>query len=388
MAWDDISDMKDHALLRELQRLVQADQALSARLIVHLGEVDARGLYREQACSSMFVYAVEQLHMSESQAYLRIQAARLSRQFPFIVQLLAKGALHLTAVKLIGPHLTQDNHVQLLEQISGKSKRELELLVAAIAPKPDVPSHMRKLPETQPGLAARARAPLAQTPLAVSVAPSLRATDVDMPVASQVQLPQAQFSLQAQHPKASAAPLSPGRYKVEFTAGQAMHDKLEQLKDLLRHQVPDGDLALILERATDLLLDKTLKQRFAQAQKKPRASKPRVRQHTGRRSRYIPRAVVREVHERDGGRCTFISPDGKRCGERGFLELHHHDTPFARGGTATVDNLRLACRSHNALYAERDFGENFVRSTVRNARLQRLNAKADKTNSVQNEFHI
>ncbi|MET0387508.1 MAG: hypothetical protein ABW321_16175 [Polyangiales bacterium] len=91
--WDDISVLKDSALLAELQRLVRDDRAIGARLLVHLAEVDARGLYRDQACSSMFVYAVERLHMSESQAYLRIQAARLSRQFPVIVQLVASGAL-------------------------------------------------------------------------------------------------------------------------------------------------------------------------------------------------------------------------------------------------------------------------------------------------------
>ena len=72
-----------------------ADHTLSARLLVHLGEVDARGLYREYAYASMFAYCVDELHMSEAQAYLRIQAARLGRQFPLIVELLAKGSLHL-----------------------------------------------------------------------------------------------------------------------------------------------------------------------------------------------------------------------------------------------------------------------------------------------------
>jgi hypothetical protein len=81
-----------------------------------------------------------------------------------------------------------------------------------------------------------------------------------------------------------------------------------------------------------------------------------------RSSRYIPRAVVRAVHQRDAGQCTFVSVDGKRCSERGFLELHHHYQPYARGGEATVENLRLVCRAHNALFAERDFGRAWMRS--------------------------
>ena len=154
---------------------------------------------------------------------------------------------------------------------------------------------------------------------------------------------------------------------MEFTAGQALHDKLTQLKDLLRHQVPDGDLAAIVERAVDLLIDNTMKKRFAQASapKKPRSATRRRARDAN--SRYIPRAVVREVHQRDAGQCTFVSPDGKRCCERGFLEFHHDD-PYARGGKATVDNLRLLCRAHNALFAERDYGRTYIRSKLRQTR--------------------
>ncbi|MET0387509.1 MAG: HNH endonuclease [Polyangiales bacterium] len=294
--------------------------------------------------------------------------------------------------------MTRDNHVQLLERASGKSKRELEQLVAAIAPKADVPSYMRKLPEpvahsahANAGKRAQALpppalglvAPLAMRAASGAIAPSsadrasdasARERDAATAGAFAVERSRAPFALQSPRPVTSITSLSPGRYKVAFTASQAFHDKLEQLRALLRHQVPDGDLALILERAADMLLAKTLKQRCAKVQtgKRPGANKPRGRRRKGHsRSRYIPRAVVREVHARDGGRCTFVSSDGKRCSERGFLELHHHDTPFARGGSATVDNLRLVCRVHNALFAERDFGASFVRAMAQRARLQR-----------------
>ena len=118
----DVSRVTDRALIDGLRRLVRADHTLSARLLVHLGEVDARGLYREYAFASMFVYCVDELHMSEAQAYLRIQAARLGRQFPLIVQLFAKGSLHLTAIKLLGPHLTPDNYAQVLERRARRAR--------------------------------------------------------------------------------------------------------------------------------------------------------------------------------------------------------------------------------------------------------------------------
>src|SRR4051812_3410788 len=364
----DVGRVTDQELIARLRHLVRADRTLSARLLVHLGEVDARGLYRQDAYPSMFAYCVEELRMSEAEAYLRIQAARLGRQFPLIVQLFANGSLHLTAIKLLGPHLTAANHAQLLERASGKNKREIELIVAAVAPRPDVPSRMRKLPEPSSVRVTSAPAPIAPSSpsgqATGAAAPPSRATQATAQAAGAAQAftaaptshaIQPEFALSAPRPAASSTPLRPGRYKLELTAGQALHDKLEQLKNLLRHQVPDGDLATIVERAVDLLVDETLKRRFAQVRtpRKPRSNKLGVRRPK-LKSRYIPRAVVREVHERDGEQCTFVSSDGKRCGERGYLELHHRD-PFARGGEATAANLTLLCRCHNSLLAERDF---------------------------------
>lgn len=218
----------------------------------------------------------------------------------------------------------------------------------------------------------------------------------------------AQFTLEpVPHKAATITPLRPGRYEVKFTVDEEMRGKLEQLQELLRHQVPNGDVAIILARATDLLLEKTRKARFAETSR-PRANKPpaslgcarqatetathtraegtRAAAETESRaagsdgpardriatdltaSRYVPRSVVREVYARDGRQCTFVSAEGRRCLERGFLELHHHDVPYARGGAATADNLRTVCRSHNALYAERDLGRAFMRSKLAHAR--------------------
>jgi hypothetical protein len=432
----EVGRFTDKHLIARLRDLVRTDQQLGAHLLVHLGEVDARGLYREQAYPSMFAYCVKELHMSEGQAYMRIQAARLGRQFPLVVELFERGALHLSAIKLLAPHLTADNHVQVLERASFRGKREIELLVAELAPKPDVPNRMRKLPEgsrtpttrpsatstlfldantarsgsdasvaalliTQPSGATRALNASGASIAGASVmqpfdaCPVPSALDACVPaspiledqvnqapvgLAERIAAPNiaagpAPFALEPQRPRGSSVPLRPGRYKVELTAGQALHDKLEQLQELLRHRVPDGDLAAIVELAVDALIDKTMKQRCAQTQapKKPRSSDHAAnpRKVSSRNSRYVPRAVVREVYARDEGRCTFVSSAGKRCSERGFLELHHHDVPFGRGGEATPDNLRLACRAHNALFAERDYGVRFMQ-------FKQLHARASK----------
>jgi len=73
----------------------------------------------------------------------------------------------------------------------------------------------------------------------------------------------------------------------------------------------------------------------------------------------VPAAVKRAVWRRDGGRCSFVGANGRRCGSRDFLEFDHVD-PVARGGKATVERVRIRCRAHNDLEAERTFGASFM----------------------------
>jgi len=72
-------------------------------------------------------------------------------------------------------------------------------------------------------------------------------------------------------------------------------------------------------------------------------------------SRYIPKAIKRAVWYRDRAQCAFVSASGQRCVERDFLELHHVH-PYALKGPATVANIALRCRTHNAYEAEMVFG--------------------------------
>jgi hypothetical protein len=77
-------------------------------------------------------------------------------------------------------------------------------------------------------------------------------------------------------------------------------------------------------------------------------------------SKYIPRAVRREVMARDGHQCTFVGPEGNRCPERGRVQLDHFPVPASCGGPATSENLRVRCAAHNLLAAEQFFGRDRV----------------------------
>ena len=153
-------------------------------------------------------------------------------------------------------------------------------------------------------------------------------------------------------------PLSPGRYKVQFTASAEFHRKLERLMALKGSRVPNGDLAAVIEQAVTEKLERLEARRFART-KAPRKglaeTERETRGQTYRSSRHIPAAVRRAVRERDGERCRYVDGQGRRCSESARLECHHRH-PFGHGGDHSVLNIRLMCRAHNAYLAECDYG--------------------------------
>ena len=150
MTISSIAHVSDGQLLADVKRLAADEQRATADLVACLAELDARRLYLGEGCASLFTYCTQVLHLSEHAAYGRIEAARAARRFPVILDLLAAGAVTLTAITLLAPHLTTDNHRDILEAARYKSKREVEHLVAALRPRPAVPASVRKLPSPKP----------------------------------------------------------------------------------------------------------------------------------------------------------------------------------------------------------------------------------------------
>ena len=154
------------------------------------------------------------------------------------------------------------------------------------------------------------------------------------------------------------APLTPERYRLQFTVSKETHDKLRRVQDLLCREIPNGDPAAIFDRALDLLVHEVEKKKLAAT------TKPRAPRATKDGSRDVPAHVRRAVWKRDEGRCAFVGRSG-RCTERRFLEWHHVQ-PFGHQGPATVDNISLRCRAHNVYESELVFGR-FDPSIVREA---------------------
>ena len=81
---------------------------------------------------------------------------------------------------------------------------------------------------------------------------------------------------------------------------------------------------------------------------------------TGVTGRAIPAAVKREVWRRDRGRCRYVDrTSGRRCGSQHLLQIDHV-VPYACGGAAEPNNLRLLCAAHHR-YRHRHAGAGFGR---------------------------
>ncbi|HWA71756.1 MAG TPA: hypothetical protein VG937_05470 [Polyangiaceae bacterium] len=148
-----LAHLSDGELLSRTQDLVGKSNQVLAALLDHLAEVEARGLHRQRACSSLYTYCIYELRFSEDAAARRSSAARLARRFPAILRAVATGELHLTGLLMLGPHLTEANHLALLALAKFRTKKELSKLIRRLAPLPSVPDRMELigvLPPSRP----------------------------------------------------------------------------------------------------------------------------------------------------------------------------------------------------------------------------------------------
>jgi len=363
-----LKNRSDQELLDGVFAAVTREFEDVAVVVAHIAEMDVRKLFAGEGCSSMKSYCMEVLRLTEDQAYSRIAVARVAQKLPVVLDMLADGLVHLTAVDRLGPSLTEENHLSILKEATHKSMAEVEEIVARLRPKSPVSSSICKLGNQgndEGGFFS-----------GTEDEANWEAQGVDAP------------PVNARKPAIS--PLASGSHEIRITADDEMMYALRELQELLSHQVPSGNPAVIIKHSLLRTLKDVKKERFgtgksrkkAEATEVPKAgaSVEATREATSAsevpddglgmpkdeavetmkdgitRSRYIPKEIRKAVWERDGGRCAFRSERGKWCTARRFLEFHHI-IPFAWRGPTTADNLELRCRTHNGYEGELLFGK-------------------------------
>jgi 5-methylcytosine-specific restriction endonuclease McrA len=357
------SHLSRQALRHELKAWDGKDRTTAAVLLSRIAEFDAQEIYLEDGYPSMYAYCLEELHYCEGTASRRIYAARTARKFPLLFSALAEGKLHLTAVLMLSRYLTEANVGDLVHAATHMSKEQVAQLIATRFPRRDLPERLvaiAPLPatpavEAPQGIQHSPENVVASTILAPRVGPEPvpqhSPENVDVSVAT----PLTQHS-----PENVAAPvwpsrilpLAPQRYGFQFTGDQETRDLYDDVRALLSHQIPNGEMALIFKRALQREKAELLKRKYA-------ATDRPARSRGSKSGRHIPADTRREVHERDEGRCAFVSESGKRCDSRHRVEFDH-DVARAMGGESTPENMQLLCRAHNQHKAELELGANFM----------------------------
>jgi len=381
-----LRNLSERKLLSDFSSLVERDRRQTARMLAYIGEIDRRKLYLEHAYPSMFAFCTGRFRMSESMAAKRIRTARTACSFPRILKMIGRGELHLSGAYRLAPHLTTKNYRRILQRAKHLGLREIEKLVAELAPKPDVKASLRALPIPRAGTVVQGQSAAGSGPH--GNAPTLEsrgqlaggsegASHGDAAISAHGSKEGvAHFYAPApSHNKRRGrmTPLSPRRYRLQVTIGEEGRDTLTELQGLLSHQIPNGDPAAIVERALALLLTETKKKKAALT-KKPRASTQQINARptavaasSAHKGRTIPAKVRRQVFNRDGGRCAYRDAKGRRCASGWQVEFHHR-VPYAKGGSHSVGNIEIRCRAHNQRAAELDFGKAFMAKKTKRAR--------------------
>ncbi|MDP3544216.1 MAG: hypothetical protein Q8T11_17260 [Elusimicrobiota bacterium] len=341
--------LNDADLVRETKFLADHSRRNEIRLLEHLAEFDARRLCLEEGHRSLYEYCTLVLGFEEGEAYRRIRVARVIRAYPEALAALASKRVTSSSLVVLSPWLERSNVREWLTIAAGKTRRELEALVAARypqAPQPDAvrnfPAHPLVVPGAPPQ-AMEAEGPLPGTP------------------ASPGRLDEGWQQM---------VPVSVDRVRVGFDAASVVGQLLERARQLLRHKYPEGRLEDLIREALEAYLDRKdpqrrleLKAAKAECVAEEAAPAPENDERLPTRflrawaaGRYIPAKVKSAVWSRDDGRCAWREPDGTVCGSKDWIE-YDHLRPFAKGGKSDDPrNIRLLCRVHNQAAAAAIFG--------------------------------
>ena len=356
-----ITTLADHVLLENLTQLSHKENVTTIEILRYLAEVERRKLYLEQGFSSMFRFCTEgPLRYSEPAAQRRLICARALTRFPSLEPELLHKRLTLTTLSLVASQLTEQNLLEVVSAIAGKSREFVEQFRAGFRPEPKArrelirPVVVQKPVRVEP------------TPLFAEVkdgSASLNSTSSSIASEQIEGIVSGNLAFAGEGSSLPAVPEP--RFEIRFTIDAANHKKLQEAKALLLAKYPHGaGVEQVFAEALELLIEKRSPgRRHARRQKKaahPKAakesSKPTQHQPAPRlRPATVPAATRDAVFARDSGQCTYISPLGMRCSETADLELHHI-VPRGRAGGNEESNITVRCRGHNLHQAFKDYG--------------------------------
>lgn len=372
-----LSALDSRELDRKLRTLLGEERNVQVDFLLHLDRFDRAHGQEAFGYAKLWDYCRRELGLLNGAIWRRVHAMDLLRRFPAIEARLRDGRISMTALGMLEKVLTTENIEELLDSVVGKSTREIEVLVAtfnAPVPTPRAAAAIRKLPArkviiTDSGSSAiegsganegaddnaNSEASVSADTNAGSDRGDARPVLVEIGTSSaSAEAPGVVPPFVGPQRRGRVVPLSKDQYSIKLFVPREFIDKLEAAQKLVSHQVPGGEVEKVIGVALDRLLrDGARRTRESRGDATTRGVPRRWGGKAG--DRYIPAAVRRQVRERDGNRCCWVLASGGLCGSEHQLEIDHI-LALARGGTTTLENLRVTCRAHNQMNARTTFG--------------------------------
>lgn len=306
-----LTSLKNEQLLDILFKKSADERKLTLEIIELLGEVERRSLHLEKGYGSLLEFCVNELKYSESAAYRRISAMRITKELPQVKQSIQNGALNLVTVTQAQTFFRQENKYQskvysptekllVLQSLENKSKRQAEKILLEKSPELPKPEAVRQITD--------------------------KLTRVTLCLDENVlrQLDQLKSKYSHINPNPSYAEL------IGLMAAELLKKKncMQETKSTKNE---------IHEKSKSVAQSAEVWQR--------RIAKPPVKN-----SRIISATIRKFIFNRDQSCCSYIHPvTKKKCGSRFQLQVDHVQA-FSQGGSHDVQNLRLVCRHHNLFY--------------------------------------
>jgi hypothetical protein len=257
-----------------------------------LQAIDCSRAYQELGYPSLFQYAVSGLKLSEGSAYNFITVARKAAQIPELQREITEGSLSVSKARKIVPVLTPENQFDWIARAKSLPQRVLEREVARVAPRTATPEKVTYVTESRFNLNLGVEETLMQ-----------------------------------------------GLQRVQDLESQRTHSAVTLVAAL------QAMVALYLERNDPVLSRERRSGTLPGTQPVARqAVNFPVLQRQARSP--ISAATRHRITLRDGARCTQVEPDGNRCAQRRWLDIHHVN-PLSEGGTDALENLVTLCSAHH-----------------------------------------
>ena len=116
-----LKKLTDKELILSTKKLTKKEDEVFILVIAHLEEIEARRLYADFHCESLWSYCIRELGYSEPQAWRRIDAMRISKKIPEVKQGLASGELKISTVNMASQFLRSApgcNGAELIKEIT------------------------------------------------------------------------------------------------------------------------------------------------------------------------------------------------------------------------------------------------------------------------------